>query len=81
MNLFEQHAHYDDEKFDEDREKIIEEIFKFGVKKIISAGYSLESSKKAIELSENQDLVECFKVFLEYHLMIYQLTMMNYKHS
>ena len=57
MNLFEQHAHYDDEKFDGDREKIIEEIFKFGVKKIISAGYSLESSKKAIELSEKYDYI------------------------
>ena len=28
MEIFESHAHYDDEKFDEDREVLIEEIKK-----------------------------------------------------
>ena len=50
MKLFDSHAHLDDEKFDEDRDIIIEEIHKCDVEKFVSAGYSLEGSKKAIEL-------------------------------
>lgn len=57
MELFDSHAHYDDEKFDIDRDKIIEDVFKSGVTKLISAGYSLESSKKAIELSRKYDYI------------------------
>ena len=52
MKLFDSHAHLDDEKFDEDRDTIIEEIHKSDVEKFVSAGYSLEGSKKAIELSQ-----------------------------
>ena len=49
--FFDNHAHLDDEKFDSDREEIIEKIHSEGVS-FISAGYSLEGSKKAIELSK-----------------------------
>ena len=52
MELFDSHAHYNDEKFEDDREKIIQEIYDSGVAKIINAGYSLESSKKAIKIAE-----------------------------
>ena len=48
MKFFDSHAHLDDEKFNEDREKLIEEIKKSGIDKFISAGYSLEGSKKGI---------------------------------
>ncbi len=51
MDLFDSHAHYNDEKFDEDREKIIKETLSKGVSNFIVAGYNLESSKKAIEIS------------------------------
>lgn len=57
MELFDSHAHYDDEKFNEDRDYIIEEIYKSGVTKFVSAGYSLESSKKGIEISNKYDYV------------------------
>ena len=57
MELFDSHAHYDDEKFNEDRAKIIEEIYSCGVTKCVSAGYSLESSKKGIELSKSYDFI------------------------
>ncbi len=57
MELFDSHAHYDDEKFNEDRDFIIEEIYKFGVTKFVSAGYSLESSKKGIEISKKYDYI------------------------
>lgn len=57
MKFFDNHAHLDDEKFDEDREEIIEKIYKDEIDKFVSAGYSLESSKKSIELSKKYDFI------------------------
>lgn len=57
MKFFDNHAHLDDEKFDEDREEIIEKIHKDEIDKFVSAGYSLESSKKSIELSKKYDFI------------------------
>lgn len=56
MNLFDNHAHLDDEKFNNDREEIIKEIGK-EIKGFISAGYSLEGSQKAVELSNKYDFI------------------------
>ena len=55
MKLFDTHAHYNDEKFDEDREEIIKSVYEYGVKKLVNAGYSLESSKKALEIAKSYD--------------------------
>lgn len=57
MEFFDSHAHYNDEKFDNDRETIIKEIYASKVTKIINAGYSLESSKKAIEIAEKFNFI------------------------
>lgn len=57
MKFFDSHAHYNDERFDEDRDKLIKEIYSEGVTQIVNAGYSLQSSKKAIEIAENYDFV------------------------
>lgn len=57
MKFFDNHAHLDDEKFDEDREELIEKIHKDEIDKFVSAGYSLESSKKSIELSKKYDFI------------------------
>ena len=57
MKLFDNHAHLDDEKFDEDREELIEKIHNDEIDKFVSAGYSLESSKKSIELSKKYDFI------------------------
>lgn len=57
MSFFEQHAHYNDEKFDEDRDFIIEQVHNSDVTKIVNAGYSVESSKQAIELAEKYDFI------------------------
>ena len=56
MKFFDNHAHLDDEKFDLDREEVIEKIHDEDVG-FISAGYSLEGSKKAIELSKKYDFI------------------------
>ena len=57
MKLFDSHAHLDDEKFDEDREELIEKIHEEGIDKFVSAGYSQESSKKAIELAKKYEFI------------------------
>lgn len=51
MNLFDSHAHYNDEKFDKDREEIIRETLENDVSNFIVAGYNIESSKKAIDIA------------------------------
>ena len=56
MEFFDNHAHLDDEKFDLDREEIIENIKKENIG-FISAGYNLEGSIKAIELSKKYDFI------------------------
>lgn len=57
MKIFDSHAHYDDEKFDCDREKVLEQIQVAGVEKLISAGYSLESSKQSIKLANKYEFI------------------------
>lgn len=57
MELFDSHSHYNDEKFDEDREQIIEETYNSGVTRFIVAGYNIESSKKAIEMSQKYKFI------------------------
>lgn len=57
MELFDSHAHYDDDKFNEDREDVLKKIFDSGVTKLISAGYSLEASKKAVDLAKKYDFI------------------------
>lgn len=51
MELFDSHCHLNDEKFEEDREKIIAKLGHSGVKEIICAGYNIPSSKKAIQIA------------------------------
>ena len=57
MKFFDNHAHLDDEKFDEDREELIKKIHNDEIDKFVSAGYSLESSKKSIELSKKYNFI------------------------
>ncbi len=57
MNLFDSHAHLDDEKFDIDRDEIINKIKINEVKRLVSAGYSLEGSINAVDLSNKYDFI------------------------
>lgn len=57
MEFFDSHAHYNDERFDEDRDKLLKDIYDEKITKIINAGYSLESSKKAVEIAEKYDFI------------------------
>lgn len=51
LGFFDSHAHYDDEKFDIDREELINSLYKNGITNIVSAGYSIKSSINALELA------------------------------
>ena len=57
MEFFDSHAHYNDEKFDENRDSLIKEIYDFGVTKIINAGYSVESSEKALDIANEYNFI------------------------
>ena len=56
MEFFDSHAHYNDEKF-ENEQDIIKDIYNAGVTKFVTAGYSIESTKKAIEIANNYNFV------------------------
>lgn len=50
--LFDTHAHYDDKRFDEDREELISGLFDSGkVYAILNCGCSIETSEKSLELA------------------------------
>lgn len=55
--IFETHAHYDDEKFDGDREELIAELRKAGIGHVINVGASIESTKTTLELVKKYDFM------------------------
>ena len=57
MKLFDSHAHYNDEKFNQDREEILNQVYGEGIARLVCAGYNLESSKQAIEIAQSHDFI------------------------
>ena len=55
--IFETHAHYDDEAFDEDREKLLETMHAHGIEKIINVGASLQGVRDTVALTEKYPFV------------------------
>lgn len=51
--IFDTHAHYDDDAFDEDRDTLLGEIFSSGICCITDVGASVKSSKSAVALSKS----------------------------
>ena len=50
--LLDTHAHYDDEAFDADRDTLLESLKEYGIRKVINAGASVESSYMGLKLAE-----------------------------
>lgn len=50
--IFETHAHYDDEAFDEDREELLRRLPREGIGRVVNIGASLDSCKRTIALME-----------------------------
>lgn len=57
MKIFDTHAHYDDEKFDKDRDEIIQSLKKANIVNCINIGCDITTSKKALELANTYDFI------------------------
>ena len=57
MEYFDSHAHYNDDRFKDNKDELIKEMYKNGITKLVCAGYSVESSIKAIEIAEQYNHV------------------------
>lgn len=55
--IFDTHAHYDDEAFDEDREELLSSLPGAGIKAVVNVGASLESTKKSLALAARYPFV------------------------
>lgn len=55
--IFETHAHYEDEKFDEDRDELLRSMQRHGIARIVNVGSSMETTKKSIRLAEQYDFI------------------------
>lgn len=50
--IFDTHAHYDDQAFDKDREKILKHLAANGVEKIINVGASFRGAEDSVKLAK-----------------------------
>jgi len=55
--IFDSHAHYDDEAFDEDREEVLDKIQKAGVARALNCGADISGSEKTLKLIEKYDFI------------------------
>lgn len=55
--IFDSHAHYDDEQFDEDREELLIELKENGVGGILNMSSDYASIKKTVDLVEKYDFI------------------------
>jgi len=55
--LFDTHAHYDDEKFEDDRKDVIEKAHDSGVSYIINASVDIKSCEESLKLSDEFEYV------------------------
>ncbi len=55
--IFDTHAHYDDEAFDEDRESLLSGMGEQGIKRIVNIGASPDSNEKTLQLVQRYDFM------------------------
>lgn len=55
--IFESHAHYDDEAFDEDRESLLLSLRERGIGTVINIGASLSGSEASVKLAEQYSFI------------------------
>lgn len=53
--IFDSHAHYDDDAFNEDRETLIDSLKEYGVGHVLNVAASLESTKTTIALADRYE--------------------------
>ena len=57
MRLFDTHSHYNDVRFDEDRDEIISMIHRENVAKTVVVGDNVQSSKFAVQIANKYDFI------------------------
>ena len=55
--IFDTHAHYDDDAFNEDREQLLADLPGQGIARVVDVGASLASCRKVLELMEQYDYI------------------------
>lgn len=55
--IFDSHAHYDDEAFEEDRDLLLSSMQANGIDTIVNVGASIESSGSSLQLAETYDFI------------------------
>ncbi|MEE1394220.1 MAG: TatD family hydrolase [Negativibacillus sp.] len=59
QNIFDSHAHYDDPRFDEDREALLGSMAEHGVRAIMNVGNTTQANLAGIELAKRYPFVYC----------------------
>lgn len=55
MRIFETHAHYDDNQFNEDREELIASLKNIGIEKVVNIGSNMRNSQTTVEFTKKYD--------------------------
>jgi TatD DNase family protein len=55
LKIFDAHAHYDDEQFDEDRQSIIKELSENGIEGVLNCGASIDGTRASVELANKYE--------------------------
>ena len=55
--IFDTHAHYDDEAFDEDREQLLGSLQSHGIEAVTNVGASIKTSENTIKLTEKYSYI------------------------
>ena len=55
--IFDTHAHYDDEAFDEDREELLGSLQSYGIEAVTNVGASIKTSENTIKLTQKYSYI------------------------
>jgi len=55
--LFDSHAHYEDKRFDADRDAVLQKVTQSGIGKIVNVGSDIKTSKQSISLASKHDFI------------------------
>jgi TatD related DNase. len=55
--IFETHAHYEDEAFDEDRKELLENLPKNNIKYVVNVSSSINTVDKSLNLADAYDYI------------------------
>ena len=55
--LIDVHAHYDDKRFNDDRDEVIKMVKESGVDRVINCGSSIKSSRTSVDLAKKYDFI------------------------